>query len=160
MNSQIEMFFGKHFKTIALIAIATALFTFASIKETFRLNAEMPQQFLDTSVPSTPRSTEERIAKAYWDCTMLHIQGKYAHEQHLPEEPPSEFAITLPDYGQDTPDSSSRIRYWRRLRSLWYAPESWHKTYEWDFNWVTEWTETTQRWLNNHVPGLNNNSAT
>ena len=160
MNSQIEMFLGKHFKTIALIAIASTLFTFASIKETFRLNAEMPPQFLDTGMSSTQRSTEERIAKAYWDCAMLRIQGKYVHEQHLPEEPPSEFTIALPDLGQDTPDPSSRIRYWRKLRSVWYAPESWHKTYEWDFNWVMEWTETTQRWLNNHVPGLNNNSAT
>jgi hypothetical protein len=159
MNSQIEMFLGKHFKTIVLIVIASALFTFASIKETFRLRPEMPQQFIDTSVP-TQRPAEERIARAYWDCTTLHIQGKYVHEQRLPEEPPSEFAIALPDPGQDTPDPSSRIRYWRRLRSVWTAPESWHKTYEWDFNWVTEWTEATQRWLNNHVPGLNNNSAT
>src|SRR3989442_10407263 len=102
MNSQIEMFLGKHFKTIALIAIATALFAFASIKETFRLRAEMPQQFLDNSVPSTQRSTEERIARAYWDCAMQHIQGKYAHGQHLPDEPPREFAIALPD-GHDTP---------------------------------------------------------
>jgi len=159
MNSQIEMFLGKHFTAIVLILIASAVFTFVSIKETFRLRPEMPQQFIDTSVP-TQRSTEERIARAYWDCTTLYIQGKYVHEQRLPEEPPSEFAIALPDPGQDTPDPSSRIRYWRRLRSVWYAPESWHKTYEWDFNWVTEWTETTQRWLNNHVPGLNNNSAT
>ena len=44
MNSQLEMFLGKHFKTIVLIVIASALFTFASIKETFRLRPEMPQQ--------------------------------------------------------------------------------------------------------------------
>jgi hypothetical protein len=160
MNSRIETFFGRHFTAITLLVLAGGLFTFESLKATFRLRPEMPREFVDAKGALTQRSEEERIARAYWDCAMLRVQWKFARWQHLPEEPPREFVIASPNLGGPALDASSRIRYWRRLQSVWYMPSSWHKTYEWDFNWLTDWIEPTQKWLNNHLPGLNNTSAT
>src|SRR5438093_7442337 len=154
MNSRMEMFLGRHFTAITLLVLAGGIFTFESNKETFRLKPEMPREFVDFSGASMQRAGEERIARAYWDCAMLRIQWKFAHGQHLPEEPPREFAVALPDSVGTTLDASSRIRYWRKLQSVWYMPTVWHKTYEWDFNWIMDWIEPTQAWLNNHLPGI------
>ena len=160
MNSRIEMFFGRHFTAITLLVLGGGLFTYASIKATFRLRPEMPREFVDAKGPATQRLQEERMARAYWDSAMLHVQWKFARGQRLPDEPPREFTISLPDSGGTTSYATTRIRYWRKLQSVWYAPGSWHKTYEWDFNWITDWIEPTQKWLNDHLPGLNNVSAT
>lgn len=153
------MFLGGHFSAICLIALAAGLFAYASIKPTFRLRTEMPPQFADATA-STQQSTEAKIARAYWDCAMIQVQWKYVYGQHLPEEPPRAFVIASEEFGEAARDPVTRARYWRRLQAVWFMPGAWHKTYEWDFSWLITWIDPTQRWLNNHLPGLNNNSAT
>jgi len=159
MNSRLEMFVGRHFTAICLFIITAGLFAFASVKPTYRLRPEMPSDFVDKQTTATQRPAEERVARAYWDSVMLNVQWKYAYGQRLPQEPPREFAIPAAQFGGAAQDAV-RLRYWRQLQNVWFTPASWHQTYEWDFNWLTDWIDPTQRWLNNHVPGLNNNSAT
>ena len=158
MSSRIQALVGRYFMVICLLAVVAGLVGFVSFKPTYRLSPEMPRQFLAAGVPGGERGTEERVARAYWDSAMLRIQGKYAYGQRLPQEPPREFMISASEFGPAATEPI-RMRYWRQLQTVWFTPTSWHQTYDWDFNWTTSWIEPTQRWLNNHVPGLNNNAT-
>jgi hypothetical protein len=158
MSFRIETFFGRHFTAICMLGIAAALFAFASFKPTYRLRPEMPRDFVAAGLPPAIGAGEQRVARAYWDSAMLRVQGKYAYGQRLPQEPPREFAISASEFGPAAQEPI-RLRYWRQLQTVWLSPGSWHQTYDWDFDWVTSWIDPTQRWLNNHVPGLNNNAT-
>jgi hypothetical protein len=158
MSFRIRTFLGRYFTVIWLLVIGAALFGFESFKPTYRLRPEMPRNFISAGLPPALRGGEERVARAYWDSAMLRVQGKYAYGQRLPQEPPREFAISSSEFGPAAQEPI-RMRYWRQLQTVWLNSGSWHQTYDWDFEWVTSWIDPTQRWLNNHVPGLNNNAS-
>src|SRR5215468_528239 len=129
MSFRIEGFLGRHFTTIWVLGIAAALFAFASFKPTYRLRPEMPHEFVGTGLPSAVGAGEERVARAYWDSAMLHVQGKYGYGQRLPQEPPREFAISASEFGPAAQEPI-RLRYCRQLQTVWLSPGSWHQTYD------------------------------
>src|SRR5229473_7296889 len=128
-------FIGRHFDKIFILLLAAGLFSYASIKATFRLHGEMPPQFSETTSSSTDQPAVERTARAYWDCAVSQIQWKYSYGYPLPQEPPPEFTLAKEDYNTVATDPATRAHYWRRLQAVWSVPSTWRKSYGWDFIW-------------------------
>ena len=156
MTPRITDLIGRHFDKIVIVLLSAGLFFYASIKQTFRLRGEVPTQFIDTTSSSEDQPGAVKTARAYWDCAVVHIQWKYGYGYPLPAEPPPEFTLTKGDYDSVASDPVTRARYWHKLQVVWPIPSTWRKTYAWDFNWITDWIEPTQDWLNRHLPGLGN----
>jgi hypothetical protein len=152
MGSVIRVFAGRHFTAICLIALGAGFFVYESVTETFRLGTVMPAQFAPVSNSAGRSIEEERIARAYWDCAVIRIQGKYLHDQALPEEPIKEFVISPAEFGAAAQDPALRLRYWRKLKTTWNSPSVWRRNYEWDLRWLSTWADTSQGWLNNRLP--------
>ena len=133
---------------LLLTLIALGVFLYASYRPHLRLHVEMPEEFVD--VPEgmlNSRAAEEKVAKGYWQCLVDDVQWKYGYGHGLPPEPPIEFNLGM--HGKDTvpEDGATRIRYWRRVRHLWYVRSSWEEEYEWNFDWTTHWLQTGAEWL-------------
>ena len=147
------MFIRRGYDKVLIPVLAAGLFAYASIRPTFRLRTEMPPEFADapSSGPAQKRASEERIARAYWDCVVTQIQWNYGYAYHLPQEPPPEFIlIGRQDLGTAATDPATRARYWRKLQGVWYLPSTWTKGYEWDLYWLTNWVRSSGEWLHQH----------
>jgi len=130
-----------------VVLIAVGLFAEASYSPIYRLRATMPTEFIDASSswPVEKRAAEERIARAYWDCAVNQIQWRYGYGYRLPQEPPSDFTATSANSGETSADPGTRARYWLMLQRVWYVPDNWTKSYQWDTRWMTDWVDSIRR---------------
>lgn len=125
---------------VALAAVSAVFVTYFSVRPVTRLRAEPPKEFYDEylMLDARRRPAEEILARAYWDCARLEIQGKYAYGRDLPEEPPADFGVdesALTRAGIQV-DPNSRARYWARLRLVWLLPQAWEQSYGWHTDWI------------------------
>jgi hypothetical protein len=138
--------------------LAIGLFTYASYQPRFQLRPDMPAEFLDAPSVGPPQkpTTEEMIAREYWNSLVRDIQPKYGYGYSLPSDPPADFALSVQGAHMSPEDASTRIRYWRKAQHVWYLPSAWQKTYEWDFHWTSDLTQNFADWLHRqlqHVGG-------
>ena len=113
--------------TLVLIALA-----YASFNSEFRLKEDMPAEFFDASQLSpAQRASEEKIAKAYWDCAVKQLQWKYGYASRLPDGPPPEFGVASMQVGPVAKDEAVRRHYWQQLRATWHVQSAWHNEYVW-----------------------------
>ena len=125
---------------ILVLLIPAALFVYASHRTVVRLRVGMPPEFVDAPASASPkqRAMEERIAQAYWNCTLSLVQWTHTYGSTLPEGPPEGFRIDDKALGLPGVGAASRMRYWRRLRQIWLSPEAWSSSQEWSTSWLTE----------------------
>ncbi|MCU1297118.1 MAG: hypothetical protein JWO91_1396 [Acidobacteriaceae bacterium] len=121
----------KHDVTV-IVAFVVCVVIYASFRSELRLRPEMPLEFFNGSrIAPEKRASEEKIAKAYWDCAVKQVQWKYGYAHRLPDEPPPEFLISSHEIGPAANDEAVRQRYWQRLREIWNVPSAWRTRYEW-----------------------------
>jgi hypothetical protein len=122
----------RKYDVVIIVAIVLAAIAYGSYRSEFRLQSEMPGEFFDGShLPSAKRASEEKIAAAYWSCAIKQIQWKYGYAARLPEEPPSEFAVSASEVGPAANDDAIRRHYWLKLRATWNVSSAWKTEYEW-----------------------------
>src|SRR5512142_3307817 len=84
----------------AVILLVLVLLAIASFRSEFRLPPTMPSEFFDAKrVANEKRGSEERIARAYWNCAVTQVQWKYGYAHRLPEQPPQEFTLDETELG-------------------------------------------------------------
>ena len=149
------MFIRRRLDKVILPLIAIGAFCAVSYRPRFRLNPDMPKEFVDASDVSTPqkRLAQERIAKGYWQCAVYAVQWKRGFGTSLPNEPPAEFALGTQVPGSD---AQTRTRYWRRLQQVWYSPAVWKKDYQWELSWTFDWVRNAGEWLHSNLPNMGN----
>jgi hypothetical protein len=149
------MFIRRRLDKLILPLMAIAAFCAVSYRPRFHLNPSMPREFADAASATTPqkRVSEERIAKAYWQCAVYDVQWKRGFGTPLPNDPPAEFALAPQVPGADT---ATRTRYWRRLQQAWYSPGVWKKDYQWDTSWTFDWVRNAGEWLHTALPSMGN----
>lgn len=137
---------GKLLVFVVLL-VSGGLFVGESTQPIYRLRTNMPVDFMyvPDSWPAEKRAAEEKIARAYWDCAINTIQWRYGYNYRLPQEPPSDFIITSHDLKDAADDPEVRARYWNALQRLWYVPDNWTKSYQWDTGWITAWLDSIRR---------------
>ena len=136
------MFLKRKSDKFVVVLLAGGLFCYLSYRPKFRISAQMPVEFLDTShaMTKTQRAAEEKLATAYWACVVNSIQWKYTYGNRLPAVPPPEFSITGGDPVAAS-NGSGRERYWEKVQQVWNIPSIWTKQYEWDTGWTVAWTD-------------------
>jgi hypothetical protein len=97
---------------------------------------------------------DQKIAWAYWESARMDIQWKYPHGQTLPPDPPQEFRVDAKALGPGATDPATRQLYWRRLRSVWYTPETWERKYVFDMNWASDPLGAAGTWLREEISRL------
>jgi hypothetical protein len=145
----VGLYFRQEYDKVLIVVVVVGLFLYASLQPSFQMRADMPSEFVDapSSQSTEKRAAEEKIARAYWDCSITVIQGKYSHGHPLPLNPPDDFRVTRQDLGEDAADPAARARYWRRLQEVWYLPSTWRKVYEWDLSWMANPVKAAGEWL-------------
>lgn len=125
------------------------LFVILSVRPEIHLRTDPPVEFLEglQDLSAAERTTEERLARAYWDSAVRYVQPKYQVGTTLPNEPLPEFNAGRTGARPETSRniSDARIRYWRRLREVWTLPRAWEKSYVWDTGWIDMSLATLQR---------------
>jgi len=117
-----------------IIALVFAAVAFASFRSEFRLQSDMPVEFFDSKrVPRERRASEEKIARAYWDCAVKQVQWKYGYAHRLPDDPPAEFSVSATEIGPAANDEAVRRLYWQKLRTTWNVSSVWKTQWEWSF---------------------------
>jgi hypothetical protein len=119
---------------LAIIVLALIVVSVASFRSEFRLRPQMPAVFFDrTQILPERRASEERIARAYWNCAVEQVQWKYGYAHRLPDEPPAEFSLSSA-MGPIANDAAIRHRYWQKLRAAWSVSSAWNN--QWEFSFV------------------------
>jgi hypothetical protein len=117
----------------------------------------VPTEFFPAGASSSTaakRSLDQKIAWAYWESAGMDIQWKYPHGQTLPPDPPQEFRVDAKALGPAASDPATRQLYWRRLRSVWYKPETWQRKYEFDMDWASDPLTSAGTWLREEMSRL------
>ncbi len=139
-----------------IIALVLLVIAYGAFHSEFRLQSDMPIEFFDGSrVPRARRAAEEKIAKAYWSCTVKQVQWKYGYAQRLPDEPPPEFSISASEVGPVANDEAVRRHYWQQLRTTWNVSSVWKTQYDWNSISFRQslrsagewWGHLTRRWM-------------
>jgi hypothetical protein len=141
--------FSRHsYDKLIYPMIVVVVLLIISYRPGYRLRPDMPQAFFPADAPCGPkRPLEQRIACAYWDSAQMNIQWKWPHAHPLPQEIPPEFGIDAPALGAAASSPATRELYWKRLRLVWYLPETWNKTYEWNWSWASDPLDSAGQWL-------------
>ncbi len=124
---------------LCLVAIApTLLVIYLSTRSAMRLRADPPAEFLAARQGSGAklRPTEERLARAYWECASRYVQPKYPFRTKLPVESPVEFQIKGTKFPAGLEADLAKNRYWQKLREVWVLPEAWEESSESDTDWI------------------------
>jgi hypothetical protein len=122
----------RKYDIVIIVLLVLAALAYASFSSGFRLQAEMPVQFFDGShLPPAKRSSDEKIAKAYWDCAVKQVQWKYGYASRLPDDPPPEFGVSATEVGPVAKDEAIRRHYWQQLRATWHISTVWKTEYLW-----------------------------
>ena len=77
----------------------------------------------------------------------MNVQWKYPHGHPLPIDIPPEFGIDAPALGAAASAPATRELYWHRLQQIWYSPETWKETYEWNWGWASDPLNSGAQWL-------------
>src|SRR5437868_2294947 len=150
------MLVNRKYDRAAVVIILLALLAYAAVQPKFTLRSDMPAEFVDetSAMPVKKRVLEEKTAKAYWNCAVTQMQWTYGYGHRLPEDPPSEFVINVPELGPAANDPGTRDRYWRRLQRVWYVPTSWKKSSGLDVNAMTASLQSAGQWLESQVRSI------
>ena len=134
--------------------IAAGLIIYMSYQPKFRLRTDMPPAFVDVPATSATQkpAPDKQIAGANWVCAVTKIQWRYSRA-YLPPSPPPEFDVTGDDSGMPN-DPAARIRYWGKLQEVWYLPDTWTKSYEWDFGWLKDPLASLRVRFSNYIGSL------
>jgi hypothetical protein len=115
---------------VAFLVVSGILLT----RPVMRLRPEPPSDFFEESrqKDAKHRAAEERVAKAYWNCALQVVQGKYLYGEVLPESPLSDFNIKGKEFKHDSIEagSATRAHYWQKFRQAWSERESWQESRE------------------------------
>jgi hypothetical protein len=122
----------RKYDIVIIVSLVLAVLAYASFNSEFRLQADMPVEFFDGShLPPANRASEEKIAKAYWQCAVKQVQWKYGYASRLPDEPPPEFGVLSSEVGPVAKDENVRRHYWAQLRATWHRASAWKTEYLW-----------------------------
>jgi hypothetical protein len=142
------MFFRHSYDKLIYPFIISAVLFAISYRPAYRLHPDMPPSFFAADAPCGPkRPIEQKIACAYWDSAQMNIQWKYPHGHPLPIDVPPEFRIDAPALGPAASAPATREFYWHHLQQIWYAPETWKKSYEWTWGWASDPLDSAGQWL-------------
>lgn len=120
---------------VAILLFVLVVLAIASFRSEFRLRSAMAPEFFDEKrVAAEKRASEERIARAYWNCAVTQVQWKYGYAHRLPEQPVEEFKLNAAELGPIAQDEVARRYYWRQLRMSWDVTTVWET--KWDFSFV------------------------
>ena len=137
----------RKYDVAIIIGIVLVLLSFASFRSEFRLRPDMPAEFFDgTRIAREKRSSEETIAKAYWDRAVKDVQWKYGYAHRLPDDPPAEFMLSAADVGPIANDVTVRRYYWQKLRATWNLSSAWKNQWEWSFFTFRQSLQTGGDW--------------
>jgi hypothetical protein len=139
------MYISRQFA--AAVLLGAAFFVYGSYQPRYRLRAEMPAEFVDMASGSAGKTAEEAVAQAYWRCMVEEVQWKYNYGGVLPHDPPPEFWVTGRGLGNNQSASAARIRYWARVKKVWFLPSAWSREYAWDTAWVGDAARSAGNWL-------------
>jgi hypothetical protein len=140
---------------IFIVLLVLGIVAYAAFQPQLRLKGPMPTEFLDeTRLMVKKRTAEEQIANAYWKIAVTQVQWKYGYGYRLPDSPPPEFNVNVPELGPAASDPAYRLRYWRSLQRVWTLPSAWEKSYAWDLNAMTRSLQSAGRWLESQAQGL------
>src|SRR5438270_5589661 len=116
LSKRAEMLVNRKYDKATNLIIAAGLLAYASFQPKFRLRTALPREFIDesSSWPGEKRVSEEKVARAYWNCAVTQIQWKYGYGHRLPQDLPLEFAV-----------------------QVWYLPSIWEKDDGWDVLSIT-----------------------
>ncbi len=122
----------------ALAIILGALFVYRSTRPVMRLRSDPPLSFCGygNTRSQIERKNEQRLAYAYWQVAVRHIQNYYSPDRPLPPDPPPQFRIGGLAHSSDSDATASRNHYWYRLREEWNRRNVWNVSYGWNTNWV------------------------
>jgi hypothetical protein len=139
-----------------LVVIPAAFFVYQSTRPLMRLQADVPPQFQDVSpgARSSHRASDERVARAYWNCAVTLVQWRYTYGTPLPQDPPDDFRIDAKTYGADLAGEGTRLRYWSKLREAWLLPECWRQSREWTIAWIMDPASKAANSLSDFLRGL------
>ena len=122
----------RKYDIVIIVALMLAGLAFACFRPEFRLQANMPLEFFDrTQFPAAKRASEEKIAEAYWKCSVNQVQWKYGYASRLPDAPPPEFGLSAEEVGPVAKDDAIRRHYWAQLRATWNVSSAWKTEYAW-----------------------------
>jgi hypothetical protein len=142
------MFYRHSLDKLIYPFILVVIIVFISYRPAYRLRSDMPESFYPATEPCGPkRPVEQKIACAYWDNAQMNIQWKYPHGHPLPVDMPPEFKVDAPALGPAVSSDATRQLYWHRLQLVWYIPETWTQTYEWQWGWVSDPLGSAGQWL-------------
>jgi hypothetical protein len=142
------MFFRHSADKLIYPVIFVIVLVLVSYRPEYRLRPDMPHDFFAADAPCGPkRPVEQKVACAYWDSAQMNIQFKYPHAHPLPVDLPAEFSIDAPALGPVASTLATRELYWHRLQQVWYEPDTWKESYEWNWNWASDPLNSAGDWL-------------
>jgi hypothetical protein len=127
-----------------------AILAAASITPVVRLNSNPPADFV--SLPATAKGANPKQAAGYWETAVQVIQWRFLRTERLPEQVPPDF--TLGDTTADrmsADEQAARAAYWSKLRQDWMKAENWHKTIEFDANWMIDDARAVSRGIHDFL---------
>lgn len=137
----------RKYDIVVIILLVLALVAFASSRSEFRLQSDMPTEFFDAKrVPREKRASEEKVAKAYWDCAVKDLQWKYSYTSRLPDDPPAEFRLVTAEMGPVARDEAIRKHYWQQTRATWHVQSAWKNEYVWSSTSFRQSLRTAGQW--------------
>lgn len=124
----------RKYDVLAIVGLVLIVVSIASFRSEFRLRPEMPTVFFDGKhLAAGKRASEERIARAYWNCAVEQVQWKYGYAHRLPDDPPEEFSVSPALIGPAANDASVRRYYWQKLHTAWSISSVWKNNWEFSF---------------------------
>jgi hypothetical protein len=146
------MFFRHSYDKLIYPLLILTVFVLISYRPAYHLRPDMPSGFFAADGPCGPkRPVEQKIACAYWDSAQMNIQFKYPHAHPLPMDVPPEFIVDAPALGPAVSSPATRELYWHRLQQVWYLPETWKETYEWNLTWASDPLDAAGQWLRDSI---------
>jgi hypothetical protein len=131
----------------AIVALVLVVLAIACFRSEFRLQFDMPHEFFDArQVAKEKRASEEKIARAYWNCAVKQVQWKYGYAHRLPEAPPDEFLLNESEIGAAARDQALRRHYWQQLHTAWNMSSVWQTRWEFSFLAFRQSLQTGGEW--------------
>jgi hypothetical protein len=139
----------RAWKLLALLAAVGV--TTASYRPVYRLNPQMPPEFVGPNHGVKSARQEGDIASLYWQSTVRSVQWKYGYGFALPDTAPPEFSLGTADLRSGSAEAAIRARYWHKVREIWPVPAVWNRQYEWSLDWMTTDLRMGGEWIQQQV---------
>ena len=137
----------RKYDAIAIVIMVLAVLAMAAFRSEFRLRSAMPRAFFDAKrVAPEKRGSEERVARAYWNCAVTQVQWKYGYAHRLPDQPVEEFRLSVGEVGPIAQDEVARRYYWHQLRMSWDVTSVWETTWSFSFVALRQSLQTGGEW--------------